>query len=491
MDFLDPKKRKSHNVRLFIGYILVAIAIALATWLLLNLSFGYNLDRKTGLVVQNGLVFVSSQPVPADIFINGVQHNARSNTRLDLIEGQYEIELKADGYRSWKKKFNLAGGTIERLVYPFLIPENLTSKDEQLYGKLPLFATQSPDRQWLLVQQPGTNVNFDLINLNDPNVPIKTLTVPASLLTDGKKQSWSLPEWSTDNRRVLLRHNYADGFEYIVFDREAVNSSVNLNKTFGVNPPEVTLRDKKFDQYYFYDPATEILQNADLKTNELTTELKDVLAFKSHGNELLLYVTTDGAPKDKARVMIREAGESYHVRDFALKTKYLLDITRFNGLWYMVAGAESEDKVYVYKDAVALIKQDAQKLPVPVGILKVDDPQFVAFSANARFIMAQDGPNFAIYDAETDRHYMYKIDATIAATQKAAWMDGHRLSVTNKGKTLIFDFDGINLQTLGASAEGFQPYFDRDYTAVYNVGPSVTVPNRSALTHTPLVSTSK
>jgi hypothetical protein len=62
MDFLDPKRKKSHHKRLFIGYLLMAVAVAMGTLILLFSAFGYGVDRKTGDVIQNGTVFVDSQP---------------------------------------------------------------------------------------------------------------------------------------------------------------------------------------------------------------------------------------------------------------------------------------------------------------------------------------------------------------------------------------------------------------------------------------------
>jgi hypothetical protein len=41
MDFLDPKKSHAHTVRLIIGYVLIGIALILATVLLLDVASGF------------------------------------------------------------------------------------------------------------------------------------------------------------------------------------------------------------------------------------------------------------------------------------------------------------------------------------------------------------------------------------------------------------------------------------------------------------------
>jgi hypothetical protein len=63
-------------------------------------------------------------------------------------------------------------------------------------------------------------------------------------------------------------------------------------------------------------------------------------------------------------------------------------------------------------------------------------------------------------------------------------MDGHRMLMVLNDKTVVFDFDGTNQQTLAPSLPGFIPFFDRSYEALYNIAPSVEVQNRYALTRT-------
>src|SRR3989344_9216209 len=133
MDLLDPNKKRAHTIRLFVGYFLVVTAIALASLILLFQSFGYDVDRKTGKVIQNGLIFLSAHPESADVYLNG-QRKDKTDLRLAVPAGQYSVELKRDGYRTWKHAVSLEGGGIERLVYPVLFPEKLKTSDVQLYA---------------------------------------------------------------------------------------------------------------------------------------------------------------------------------------------------------------------------------------------------------------------------------------------------------------------------------------------------------------------
>jgi hypothetical protein len=305
MDFLDPRKQKSHRIRLFIGYGLMAVALGIGTMVLFFQSYGYDLNPRTGEVVQNGLVFIDAHPEAATVKLNG-QEKGQTDQRLDIPAGDYDLELSRSGYRTWKRSFALDGGSIERFVYPFLFPESLKTTDAQLYAGVPGLSTQSPDRRWLVIQQPGSFTNFDVIDLSSATASTKVISLPSGLVeTKGSNHSLRLAEWSTDNRHVVLKHSHDGGNEFILLDIESAGSSVNLTKTFtGSSFSNVTLRDKKYDQYYLYSSASQTVSTAQLSTRQSSRLLDKVLTYKTHGSDVVVYAIP--VSDDKVAVHIRE-----------------------------------------------------------------------------------------------------------------------------------------------------------------------------------------
>src|SRR4051812_16392289 len=116
MDFLDPKRKKAHRRRLFLGYILMAVVLAMGTWLLLVSARGFDYDRKTGSIIQNGYVYTDSKPGGATVFLNNTQQRDKTSSRLALPAGQYDLRLELDGYRNWSRTVLVNGGGIERIV---------------------------------------------------------------------------------------------------------------------------------------------------------------------------------------------------------------------------------------------------------------------------------------------------------------------------------------------------------------------------------------
>ncbi len=487
MDFFDPKKKRALTFRLYLGYVLMGIALLIGTVIIWYQTYGYDIDRQTGAVIQKGLVFVDAHPESATIFLNN-KNKGQTGSRLTPVAGRYTLELKRSGYRSWKHDFELYGGTIERFVYPFLFPDKLITSEKQTYISSPPLVTASPDRHWLIVEKPGSLIDFDVLDMTNPSAKIVPITLPADVLTPSKdEQHMELVEWSTDNRHVLLKHVFGSESEYVLLDRDTPLRSLNISKVFRLKATTVSLRNKKSDQFYFYTADGGILQTADLKSNSMSPLLTRVLAYRSHGSNTLLYVTDASATLGKVKVRIRDNNKDYTLKELPADNTYLLALAQFNEKWYIAAGASSEGKISIYQNPADVLQKIPSIAVKPISTLRVDKPTNISFSINARFIMAQNGSSFAVYDAERDRQYRYNTGFVLAAGQKASWMDGHRIVYASNGSVVVVDFDGTNQQTLSPAKDGYDVFFDSDYKAFYTVSSSKVTAGADAVLRTELV----
>lgn len=486
MDFLDPKKRRQHAIRLMLGYVLIGIAILVGTTILLYQAYGFGIG-KDGQVIQNGLVLVSSTPSGSQIYLDGQLNNAKTNSRLILPSGQYIMQIKRTDYRTWQRAINVEGGMVKHFDYPFLFPKTLVTTNVKSYAAWPGLATQSPNQQWLVVQQPNGINNFDVFDLKNKNA-VSTISLPAGLLTTAKSsQSWQVVEWSTDNRHILMQHLYDGTSEFIMVDRQDPTQSINLNRTLGVSPSQLNLRNKKYDQYYVYNASTSELDTATLSAPQLTPYLNQVLSYKTYGSNIVLYATTKDAPAGKVLIRLFQDGQTYTLRTAAANTTYLLNLAQYSGDWYVVVGASSESKVYIYKNPIDQLNISSLVL-VPTQILKVANPNYLSFSNNAQFIMDENGTQFAVYDIENNKSYTYLTSEPMDAPQTHAnWMDGNRLTYVSDGKLVVFDYDHANFQTLIAADPHYLPFFDPAYKFVESLATSQDPASPAVLTSTALL----
>lgn len=471
MDFLDPRKRRTYNIRLAIGYGLMAIAIGLTSIILFYGAYGYGINTKNGAIIQNGLLFVDSKPGGADIYLNGQLHQNTTSARLTLPAGSYELIIKKAGYRDWSRKFILNEHSISRYTYPFLFPVKLVTQNLKTYNSLPQLITQSPDKRWLLVQAPPAGpkgITFDVFDTTKLDQPPVAISMPATLLSgNGEGDSFKIIEWASDNNHVLLAHNYQGGSEFIVFSRVDPPTSFNVNRIFNLSPAQVALRNKKVDQLYLYQQEGGLLQIGDVAKATLEPLLTHVLAFKPYGSDLLTYVTDQKVAAGQVMARIWENAKTYPLYTFSAGNKYLLDAAQFQGHFYYVAGSDMADRINIYKDPLSGIKDPATAKAIPLISLPDSGVLKLAFSDNARFIGVQAGQKFGIYDIETQSRYHYSLSAPLSGEMH--WMDGHRSIGRSGGMILVMDYDATNQQTL-VPVLSDHIFFDKDYNQILSFG---------------------
>ncbi len=487
MDFLDPAKEARHRIIMWVGYILIVAAIVIGTLILLYQANGFGLG-KNGTVIQNGLVFLASQPNPANITLNGKLSTHQTNARIALPANIYHVQMARDGYRPWQRIIEVEGGDVQHFDYPLLIPTKLTSKKLQSYTSPPGLATQSPDRRWLLVEKPGSMTQFNLYDLKSPTKTVTDLNLPENLLTKGTGgEGWQLEEWADDNKHVVLQHNFDGKSEFILVDRTDAAKSQNLDNVLSASPSKLTLLDKKYDQYYLYDAKTLALQKASLSAPTAVPVLEHVLNYQSYGKDTLLYATDSEAPAGKVLIRLRVGDQAYPARTFPAGSSYLLNLTKYSGTLYLAVGAGNLDRVYIYKDPVGQLNKLPNHALVPTQVLHVPQPNFVGFSTNAQFVMAENGNQFGVYDIENEKGYSYVTPQPIDPPQQHAdWMDGDRLTYVSQGQLTMFDYDDTNQQTLIPANPAYLPAFAPNFKFLYSLSPS-TVPSQTNLNQTSLL----
>lgn len=481
MYFLDPKKKRYHTIRLFTGYALVAIAIGLTSATLVYFAYGYKVTRN-GDLVQKGLMFVSSQPSGAQVQLNGTRVGA-TNTKLNLNAGKYDVQLSRDGYHNWHRTVQVEGGDVNHFVYPFLFPKDLKTTSIKDMETTPGLTTQSPDRRWLVTHQAARDeTQFEYFDLNRNQETVgqsETFSISKELLSDASQPgTWELLEWSSNNRHMLFKRTYtanaAQDAEYILVDRQRPEGSYNLSRELKVDAKNValTLFDKKPDTYYLHTPATGELVSAKLNSEERTAVLREVIAFKPHGKDMIVYTTKKDADEGKVTARLHTNDKEYTLRQLKEGDVYLLDAARFSGDWYVVISSQAEGRAFVYENPVDQIQDSKDKKAGALFSLRVPNPSHVSFSANAQYIALQGGSAFHVYDIDREFAYRYDVQSPLDQPQKfATWMDGDRLTYASNGKQIVFDYDSVNKRTLVPSSATYAAAFDRDYKYLYTFAP--------------------
>lgn len=474
MDFLDPRKRRAYNIRLVVGYFLVAVVIGLATVIIVYGANGYGINTKTGQIVQNGLLFTDSNPGGADIFINGVDKNTKTSARLILPAGNYSLTLKKAGYRDWSRQFTLSEQSVARYVYPLLLPQTPKVATLKTYSSQPGLITQSPNQQWLLVQNNQASIatlvfdQYDTTTLDQTAIDLKQITLPSNVLSGYSATSKITEiEWSTDNNNVLLEHVYPGGSEFIVFNRDKPELSFNVNKQFAVTPSQVSFYNKRADQLYLFNQTDGNLRLATVSDISVQPILKGVLAFKPYAKNLITYVSAEGAAEGMVTARIWNNGQNYRLTEFSAGAVYLIDAAQSQGDFYYAAGSDKSERINIYKNPLDDLRDPAIARALPLLSLRISGAQKIGFSNNARFVSISSLQQSAVYDIETGNSYNYQIKQILA--ENMLWMDGHRFVGNSQNKVLIMDYDGTNSHLLTDSSYSKGALFSANYRHMLTV----------------------
>ncbi len=474
MEFLDPAAKKARTIRLFIGYVLLAIVVALATTILVYQAQGFGYDRDKG-VTRSGLLFLDANPVSANITLDGKFAGDKTNARLTLPEGTHTIKLSADKYRDWTKQFAIDGGDVKYMLYPRLFPKDIPLGITRVLPVSPAWSSQSPDKHWLVYQQASDSLLLSITDILKPAENPITSTLPVTALSSENGLNGTIKpiEWADDNKHLLLLQTLPSGARnYILFDRENADQSINITKALSLTvDQELSLRDKKSDKFYAFSATKGEIRNASLKTGDVSEPfVTGVVAFKSHGDNIIFYATYDGAKVNQTNLItLTDQKNKYNLRpiDRDPNNKYLLNLAKFDSTWIYTAGSPSSELMRIYRDPLSRVKANSTTQASPQVSMRIKDPQFASFSDNSRFVAVQSGKQFVVYDAEDGRLYRYEMQLSIDVSQQAKWMDGHRLTVNSDGRVFAFDFDGTNAQNLVTGMLEFNAYFDKDYKFLY------------------------
>lgn len=476
MEFIDPVIKQKKAKRLKIGYSLLSLLVVLATYILVATAMGYEVFQRDGQIIQNGIIFMDSKPIASDIYVNGRKEDNGTDTRLTLPEGEYEIVLKANGYKDWAKKIVLSGGTVKSLTYPRLFPENLNTTDLKTYESSNYgLISQSPNKRWILFQPEKKSLLFNIIDTSRPNSPQQELSVPPEVIgaNDGKIGLLEVVEWADDNKHFLIKHSL-DNIPpvFIIIDKDDLAKSININTTFNLQPTKISLFGGQIDKVYIYIASGGILKTGDLKSKTVGNQLIDqVLDFKQINKERIMYVTTKDSSAGKVIVKAINEGKEFLIgeTDFDSTSKYFLDAGEYFGDWYYVIGASQAEKVQVYRNPQNFVASEIDNTPNVLSTLRPGIARNVRISPGNRFILAQGDSSFIVYDVVDKKSYRTNLTKALDKGTVVEWVDEHILQYAIDSELIFTEFDGNNQRQLNKIKSPFGGFIDGSFSRLYTL----------------------
>lgn len=218
------QKTRSVLISLLTVCVILGISVAVIAY-----GRGYRLDHKNNSLKPTGLVSATSDPVGAQILVNGTLKTATNNS-FNVDPGWYTIAIRKEGFIPWQKKLRVQGEVVTR-ADAFLFPTSPSLSPLTTSGLLS--PTLSPD---------GTKIAYFIVSDTARDGVKKTgmwvlelIDRPLGRNRDPKlvaELPLSFPfttasmTWAPDNTKILLM----TGATATIYDTASGNTLQQLNE---------------------------------------------------------------------------------------------------------------------------------------------------------------------------------------------------------------------------------------------------------------------
>jgi hypothetical protein len=483
MDYLDPKKKREHKIRLLVGYSLFAVAIGFATLLLVYMANGYDVDRTTGQVIQNGLIYVNTRPGGADVYLNDQKQRGTTDARLVVPAGSYKIDMKRAGYRDWSRSILLEGGSLRRLTYPRLIPEVLTTDAVTDLRSTPISSSQSIDKRWVVMTYADKPLAIDVFDTTLGTTTLKAVQIPEKLVANPTNGQIKVLEWADDNKSFIATYTVGASVQYLLVNHDNPAESRNLSTLF-IDPEfQIQFQDRKQDKFFVYKPSTQSLFTASLTGGvAVSPYVTNVLAYKTFGNDWVLYITSSGK-EGLVDARFKRGDKDIILKQIKTSDRYLLQLAKLGTAPIMAVSSTIENKAIVFNDPEKYLNDNPNiSTPIATTVLRVENPIDLRISADSSVILAYGAGGFASHEFDDDRSYNFKSSVEIDPGQELRWLDGQHFMFSSDGMQTMMDFDGSNMNALVSSVQALGSLYSEDLNSMYTFSASVAATDSVAAT---------
>ncbi|MEI6144239.1 MAG: PEGA domain-containing protein [Candidatus Berkelbacteria bacterium] len=106
-----PRDKRLREI--FVGQGSVAIVIILTSLCLVFWGLGYKINWQTMKISHTGIVYLSFEPNDATVLLSGQETKAKSTFDAQLLPGYYDVEVKKDGYNTWRQHIKIAADKVD------------------------------------------------------------------------------------------------------------------------------------------------------------------------------------------------------------------------------------------------------------------------------------------------------------------------------------------------------------------------------------------
>ncbi|CAN5392207.1 hypothetical protein BH10PAT4_BH10PAT4_1460 [soil metagenome] len=442
-----PSKKRELTMRI-ISYCAMVLSVITIVSVITFLLLGYRLDTDNGRIEQGALLQFETIPSGATVTVDGKELGSKTSTKSSVLAGTHTMVVQKEGYDTWQKTLDVKAGTLTWFDYIRLVPTKRAVESVAKYESL--FASKATaDGNTMIVQQLPTVPSFQIVDMRSDTIKSTTIVLPKTVYSDpdtaGVTHSFSIVQWDTGGRYVLVQHTYADKKEWLVMDTKDVSSTKNITKLLDVDISKIVFSGTSGNILYALTAGD--IRKLDLSAGTISRSLvTKVSSFELFTTNVITYVGTDTNDATKSVVgLYRDGDDTPHILRSTLTANAPLHITTthyFNQDY--VAISQGKD-ITILSGSYPSNSDDSSSLKRLKSFVVDADVVAVSFSPNGDYLLAKSGDRYASYDIEHDRTISYNISTKPGVTSGLInWLDDDHTWSDYDETLMIREFDGTN-----------------------------------------------
>ena len=435
---------------------------------------GYRLDSGSGQLSQGALLQFDSIPGGADIAVDDVALGRVS--KHTTLAGTRTVNMSLNGYQDWNRTLDVAAGTLTWLDYIRFVPVERPIQTITTHLSLN-DAIFTNDGTWALLLEKSDIPTFQLVDLRSDEPKISTVSLPQTVYSEptgeGVVHNFDIVGWGSGDRYALLKHNYGDKLEWLVFDTQEPARTVNITRLLAVGFKDIKFNGANGTSFYgLTDDGT--IREIDLSAATISRALvTQVASFSLFDDKIVSYIGTSPTDANKSVAGVYRDGDAaaqvLHTASADGATLKIAVGKYFNDDY--VAIAENDVVTVLKGDYPSASSQNTDSLAEFASFTLNSTITSLSFSPNGNYILMQSGAVFRSFEIE----HMRSASGSIATSQdkpasSLAWLDGAHLWNDDGGKLLMRDFNDINTFEIMEVESGFDARLSQNGRFFYAVG---------------------
>jgi len=202
--------------------------VLIGAYFVIRLAQGYRPDISTKSLRPSGILVATSIPDGAQLYIDGRLKSA-TNTTINLTPDEYEVEIKKDGYTSWKKTLTIKKELVVK-TDAYLFPTFPNLQSLTFTGAQTPFLSPDGQKVVFAVSQSSVDKNgLWVLDLGDRpfGLPRDPRKIVASA-PDGRDFALAELEWSPDSKQILATLTIGTRQENFLLEANQLNLANRL-----------------------------------------------------------------------------------------------------------------------------------------------------------------------------------------------------------------------------------------------------------------------